>query len=388
MRSTTRRAVERLVEIAVEREVDAVTVGGDVFDGDWPDANTGLWWNQQLDRLVSEGIEVYIVHGNHDAQSVITKRIPAPAGVEVFGSGAATTKVSENLPLAVHGRSYATKATVDDLAATYPVAVAGVVNVGLLHTSLDGREGHAPYAPCTQVALMSKGYALWALGHVHTREHHVDGPVHILFPGNTQGRSIKETGARGVSIITTDETAILDVEHIDTDVARWCRIAIDIADVDSPDALVELAVERISDERQRAGRPMAVRIELAGAGTVHRYLTEGHGMIRTALSARLNTNEPDVWLEKMTDATRDTRASGAAHSDAVEAVRSLITRALEDPALARELTELLPDLQSTVAGALPRLSEHGAPVSLLTDDYLRQQLPRAGDLLIAMLEGR
>lgn len=57
-----------------------------------------------------------------------------------------------------------------------------LLNVGLLHTSLDGRPGHAPYAPCTVDGLRSKGYQYWALDHVHEREVVCRDPW-IVFPG-------------------------------------------------------------------------------------------------------------------------------------------------------------------------------------------------------------
>ena len=53
MRASTRQAVENLVALAIRERVDVVTIGGDVFDGDWHEVKSGLWWNGQLDRLTS-----------------------------------------------------------------------------------------------------------------------------------------------------------------------------------------------------------------------------------------------------------------------------------------------------------------------------------------------
>ena len=66
---------------------------------------------------------------------------------------------------------------VDNLVDEYPPAVPGMLNVGLLHTSLDGLEGHSRYAPCTVNQLRSRGYQYWALGHIHQ---------HLVFPDQRQ----------------------------------------------------------------------------------------------------------------------------------------------------------------------------------------------------------
>ena len=83
--------------------------------------------------------------------------------------------------------------------------------IGLLHTSLDGRPGHADYAPCSVEGLRSKGYAYWALGHVHQREE-VSHEPWIAYPGNVQGRHAKETGTKGCSLVTVENGRVARVD--------------------------------------------------------------------------------------------------------------------------------------------------------------------------------
>ena len=82
MRGATRRAVENLVEAAISNKVDVVVVAGDVFDGDWKDYGTGLFWVAQLSRLDEAGIPVVFVAGNHDAASEVGRRLRLPAQCE------------------------------------------------------------------------------------------------------------------------------------------------------------------------------------------------------------------------------------------------------------------------------------------------------------------
>ena len=92
----------------------------------------------------------------------------------------------------------------DNLASGYPRYDPGYFNIGMLHTSLTGRQGHEDYAPCSTDELKSKGYDYWALGHVHKREI-VDKDPWIVFPGNIQGRHIRETGVKGVTLVTVED---------------------------------------------------------------------------------------------------------------------------------------------------------------------------------------
>lgn len=388
MRASTRRAVDNVIELALRAGVDVVTIGGDVFDGQWRDINTGLWWHGRLEKLVEAGIEVFVVHGNHDAESLLTERIAAPEGVHVFASHEATSVESRKGPLIVHGQSYRDRATMDNLAAGYPNAVPGVVNVGLLHTSLDGRPGHAPYAPCTIDTLIAKGYAWWGLGHVHERECVEVGGTYVLFPGNTQGRSVREIGPRYASVVTMDGNGVEQVEHVEVDVVRWVRPVIDVSDLASEDELYERAAEVVADARQEGGRPLAVRLDLTGTGPLHRVLLDRPQAIRANLIARISGAEGDVWLEKIIHGTRAERDVGAAETAAVAAVRAVLEQALLDDDAARSLAGVLPKLQERYGGLLGRLAAHGGPPSLTSPAFLRERLPRAAAMLIARLEER
>ena len=108
------------------------------------------------------------------------------------------------LKVAIHGQSFKQREVLDNLAAGYKPPVSGHFNIGVLHTSADGREGHAGYAPCVPADLVRHGYDYWALGHVHNREVLHEHP-HIVFPGNLQGRNIRETGSKGCTLVTVED---------------------------------------------------------------------------------------------------------------------------------------------------------------------------------------
>ncbi|MGC4056230.1 MAG: DNA repair exonuclease [Paludibaculum sp.] len=204
IRNASRLALARLVDCAVERRVGFVILAGDIYDGSWRDAATGLYFAGQMARLRQAGIAVYLIQGNHDAESVMAKSIRLPENVHTFTGRKATSIEVPGVPVVVHGQSFVTRATEANLAVQYPARVEGRFNIGVLHTSLSGFEGHAPYAPCSLDDLSAKGYDYWALGHVHNTRILCRDP-YVVFPGNLQGRNIRETGPKGAFVVSVDD---------------------------------------------------------------------------------------------------------------------------------------------------------------------------------------
>ncbi len=103
MRDATRRAFANVVDLAIERAADCVVIAGDIFDGDWPDFNTGLYFAAQLRRLAAADIRVFLSYGNHDAVSKLTRSLPLPQNVFCFPANRPATQVLADLDLAIHG---------------------------------------------------------------------------------------------------------------------------------------------------------------------------------------------------------------------------------------------------------------------------------------------
>ena len=301
MRQATRRAFANVIDLAIERSVDFVLIAGDIFDGDWPDFNTGLYFASQLSRLADADIRVFLIYGNHDAVSKLTKSVPLPKNVFSFPAKAPATEIIESLGVAIHGQSFASEAITSDLAAGYPPPRSGLLNIGILHTALSGREGHQPYAPTTVDRLSDKGYDYWALGHVHHREIVRELPW-IVFPGNTQGRHARETGAKGCMVIEAEPgIGIMSVEFVTTDVARWHHIEIDIADMATQDDLHAAVQSEVRAVQALAeDRILALRLTITGRGLLHNTIVSNREAIRAQISALIGeASSGRAWLEKV-----------------------------------------------------------------------------------------
>jgi DNA repair exonuclease SbcCD nuclease subunit len=261
----------------------------------------GLFFANQMRRLADADIRAFIVRGNHDALSKISKAVSLPKNVHIFRSSKPETVVDKHIGFAIHGQSFATGAVTDDLAAQYPDAHAGLLNIGLLHTALAGREGHESYAPTTPEKLASKGYHYWALGHVHNREIVRENPW-IVFPGNSQGRNARELGEKGCMFVEGDaEEGIRSVEFVATDVARWQHLTIDVTDVTTLDDLQEEIQQAVRGAVLVSGdHLLALRLSIGGRTTLHGRLSGSPESFRADVCAWMNeASGGAAWLEKI-----------------------------------------------------------------------------------------
>jgi len=149
--------------------------------------------------------------------------------------------------------------------------------------------------------LQAKGYQYWALGHVH--EHWMQRcEVTIAYPGNLQGRHIREQGARGALLVTAEGAEISDVERLEVDVLRWHALEIDISAAEDRRAAIRLvgqAMERLLDATE-GDKPLALRIAFIGQSVVHDTLVSDEGQLRQEVIAQAVALDADrIWVEKV-----------------------------------------------------------------------------------------
>jgi exonuclease SbcD len=382
IRGATRRAVENLVSAAVSNNVDLVVVAGDIFDGDWKDYSTGLFWVRQLARLHDEGIPVVFVAGNHDAASEVSKRLSLPPNVTQLASATPQVKQFDDLGLAVVGQSFANRVVTNDLAATFPNADSGLFNIGLLHTSLDGRPGHASYAPTTLDVLRSRGYEYWALGHVHQREV-VSAEPWIVFPGNLQGRQVRETGSKGASLVTVVEGEIMSVEHLELDVVRWANCSVDVSQSNSFEEVVAEISEVLETVASDAsGRLVAARVNIIGACPIHSELWKRLEQLDIEARA-LGAARSDLWVEKVKLGTQDVVK---ADDELAVAIGARVRHLKEDPDVFASLNSMFVDLRNKLPPELragePNDIDSASPAS---ESHVRATLDSAADLISSLL---
>jgi len=344
IRHATRRALTHLVDLAITEQVAFVVIAGDLYDGDWRDYNTGLFFVAEMARLREAQIPVYLVSGNHDAASRITKTLRLPENVYLFSDRKPETKKLDQFGVALHGQSFATRDIYDNLAATYPPREDGYLNIGLLHTSATGGFGHDPYATCSLETLLAAGYDYWALGHIHARLVLHEDPW-IVFAGNTQGRHIRETGAKGCTLVTVDDGQVSTVEHRELDVLRWHLLEVRVDAHADAHAVLEHLHQHLSALVGTIDCLHAVRVRLTGAGPAHAQLhadpTHWTNEIRAIAT---DVGNGLLWVEDLRLATAPPHTLPAATHDAVGTLVQMITDWSADDERIAGLADELQDL--------------------------------------------
>jgi len=386
IRGATRRAAENLVRAAIDRDVDLVLLAGDIFDGDWRDYSTGLFWNEQLGRLHTAGIPVVSVAGNHDAASEISGSLQLPPNVTRLSESRPETKVFDDLEIAVIGQGYATRAVTVDLASGFPDKDAKLFTIGLLHTSLDGRPGHSSYAPCSVEALRSKGYDYWALGHVHQREEVHDDPW-IVFPGNLQGRKAIETGPKGATLLTVDSGEVVTVEHLELDDVRWHRCPVDAGDMTGADDVRSAVAARFNAiASESGGRLAAIRVVIDGASPAHEELwKDRHGFEADVRSIATQTG--GLWVEKVkVETTRPLDLAKAREDDVIGILAQRIDDLRSNPETLTVYESMFSDLRKKI-GADARTGDDD-PIDtgqIGKAEHLAECLDASLEMIVALL---
>ncbi|MFO7971658.1 MAG: DNA repair exonuclease [Desulfobacterales bacterium] len=378
IRRATKQALDNLVNFALGEKVDFVLIAGDLYDGDWQDFKTGLYFANQMRNLGEAGIRVAVIRGNHDAANTMTKTLIMPENVKIFSTRKPETWLFEDLGVAIHGQSYANRDVYENLAVTYPDPVPDMFNIGILHCLIYGSEGHMPYAPCTLDDLAAKGYDYWALGHVHKYGVLREQP-HIVYSGCTQGRHIREPGDKGCVLVEVEEGDIR-AEFLPLNVLRWAEVRANVGHAQNIEQAAIAFGEALSREMAELnGMNACVRAVLTGRCPAHGRLSlDPEAVSANVRAIASEVSGGKVWIEKVQLQTRPTiDFDSIAQSDTPQGELLRYLKELTGiPQAIEELGLDLRPLKSKLAGSGVEVKEN----------EINEMLSDAGDILLIMLE--
>lgn len=307
---STHRAFRNLIKLCVDRKASFLLVGGDVYDASDRSVRAQLRFRDGLAELSDRGISSYVVHGNHDPLDGWANTIGFPQAVTVFGPSPEWAVVKDGAgPIAqIQGMSYPTQDVHENVVAKFSMPESsGLFSIGLLHCNLGGNPNHGNYAPCSVADLERVGLDYWALGHIHKRAVVKAFRPAIVYPGNTQGRDMQETGPRGCYVISVDDTREIDAEFVPLDTVRWEQSDVRLDSARTMDDVLLAIDQKIFELRAGSdGRPVVCRLALTGRGPVHDELARD-GAVDDLLAHLRDSFVPDghwVWIDSLDDRTR------------------------------------------------------------------------------------
>ena len=221
VKESTFAALDNLVQLCWDQKVDFLIIAGDVYDAADRSLSAQLRFQQAMQRLDSQGIQVFIAHGNHDPLDGYRARLVWPENVHMFSSEEvkAIPFIKNNKEEArIYGISYPTSQVTERLVRRFDRDPDTPYAIGVLHTNVGSDPQHGNYAPSTIEELINARMDYWALGHIHTRQVLRTNHPTIVYPGNIQARSMKETGEKGCILVRVSDVGETSTQFLSS---RW-----------------------------------------------------------------------------------------------------------------------------------------------------------------------
>jgi DNA repair protein SbcD/Mre11 len=237
-RQGLRDALRRAGEIAVELGCDLVTLGGDIYEHDRADLETGRFLAELF--AAWRPMRVAIAPGNHDAllPGSLWARTEWPDTVHVFTE----TELSP-LPLAdglvLWGLAHREPAWSGDPLEGDPVGGDGGVHLALFHgaelgSRPEGKSGHGPFRA---QRIAERGFAVALSGHYHRRR--IDPAARLVYPGSPEPLGFDEDGRRGPVMVELGDDGTVSCEALATNAWTALTAGCDVEGLGSAASIVE-----------------------------------------------------------------------------------------------------------------------------------------------------
>lgn len=378
--TATRTAFARIVDAALDHQVGALLVSGDLFDGAERSAKTGAFLTAQFDRLRDAEIAVFYIKGNHDAENPMTGEVDLPDNVHVFDGRGGKVRLKDH-DIWIHGVSFSGRHAPESLLPKFHAPVAGAVNIAMLHSSLAGAPGHDIYAPCSVAELKSTGFDYWALGHVHKRQIHSEHPW-VVMPGTPQGRDIGEAGPKSATLLNISDDGIR-IEELPTSAAEFIQLDVDISDCSSDDDMRHTLRRRLAEmARLLQSDAGIIRLRMIG-NNPRRWQILRDADQWTEIAQDIARETGTLWLDKI-GFDLASHEETAEPSTAVGELADLMEAILQEPGFSA-------DIEQSFAAMLAELPAHRRAVLAPSEEQaqlLSRELARSGaEQIIAAMRG-
>lgn len=309
IRESTFRAFDRLIEICIEEQADFLCLSGDIYEQNLRSLRAQIHLQKGLCRLRDHGIRAYIIHGNHDPDDGSKASLAWPENVHFFSSQqveAVPFLKEGKIAATIYGQSYPTAKFTKNIVKNYMKRPDCPFAIGLLHTNLEGHPEHDNYAPAKMQDLLQAGFDYWALGHIHKRGILSDKHPAVVYPGNTQGRNIKETGEKGCYAVEVSNNEIREIRFIPTHFVRWEQIAAGLEQTETMQDVLDRLYIHIEQIKTSVNTPLILRLLLTGETNMH-FEIKQPGVLQDladSINEEFIRETNWVWIESIQAYTR------------------------------------------------------------------------------------
>lgn len=262
-------AFDNLIQYCIEKQLDFLLIAGDSFDSASGSLAAQHRFLKGMDQLDKNGIEVYLICGNHDPETQWSTSFQLPSNVHRFGSKSVERldfKSGDLWRASIYGVSFDKREVYENWAKQFQREDKVPFAIGMLHGSLGGRTGHEPYCPFSLEDLRISGMDYWALGHIHKREVVLPSDPVAIYPGNLQGRHFNESGAKGCYLVEVDQNQVIKTQFQALSSVEFHRKVFDLTGVDSLGEFTEMLLGfRSQLLNENDSKSHLVKAELLGA---------------------------------------------------------------------------------------------------------------------------
>ncbi len=295
-------AWDRLIQAAIERRVDFLTLAGDVFDSQHTTVKARVAFIDGLQRLHDAGITVFMTLGNHDPLRSFPDSLRSLPNLRLFGPDPEPIEATQGVM--IFGASFEKTVVTENLARKFKRNISTDLAIAILHANVSGYSEHKDYAPCSLDDLRKSEMDVWCLGHVHSPRILSADPL-IFYPGAGQGAHAGETGPKGCYVVSVKAGKQGTTEFIPTALVRWEKIELDSTNLSEPEDLVgvtEEACAGLSPEDVDV-KAVVVRINVTGNPSEQVSQAIKSGEIYDILTERLPHLGLPVFPESVCDLT-------------------------------------------------------------------------------------
>lgn len=302
IKESTFAALDNLVKLCINQRVDFLVIAGDLYDSKDRSLSAQLKFQQAMQRLAHEGIQVFIAHGNHDPLDGYRAKLTWPDGIHIFSSDAVDSIPffkNQKEVARIYGISYPTSQVTERLVNQFRRDPSVPYAIGVLHTNVGGYSQHENYAPSTMQELFKGHMDYWALGHIHTRQVlHGQNPS-VIYPGNIQGRSMKELGEKGCMLVHVSDQGQTTYAFHPLDQVRWIESTVSMEESQSEQDLIDRLDDEIQHlKEQNENRSLILKLHI----TVGQELAEAlnrHAVVEDVLQRYRVDQKPFLWLQSL-----------------------------------------------------------------------------------------